>query len=73
MKKVGILVDDYKLPIFRKNLKEAGFVFEEKTDSSIPENVSALFVQTDDVDALQGIVKKSNVEAKRNRRKRRKK
>ena len=67
-KRAGIVVDDYKLTIFRKNLKAAGFKFNEKKDNSLPAGTSALFVDivdTNDIQALSGVVKQSNKEARK--------
>lgn len=43
--KAGIVVDDWKLPIFRKNLQKSGYKFEER--GRLTEDTSVLTVETE--------------------------
>lgn len=60
MKKVGIGIDKWKLPIFEKHLRRAGYTWD-KTDGLAPD-VWFLRVDTDDVDKLGVVVKAANDE-----------
>ena len=65
MKKAGIMLDDWKLPIFEKALDEAGFEYEQSP--GITEYTLLLTVETDDLHALSEVVKKTNDEAARSK------
>jgi hypothetical protein len=61
--KAGIAVDDWKLPIFRKKLTEAGF---EYTDAGgLTHNTTVLTVETDDLLRLKSVVEECQRECKR--------
>ena len=61
--KAGIAVDDWKLPIFRKRLTEAGF---EYTDAGgLTHNTTVLTVETDDLLRLKSVVEECQRECKR--------
>jgi hypothetical protein len=61
--KAGIAVDDYKLPVFRKRLTEAGF---EYTDAGeLTPNVTLLCVVTDDIAKLNLVVQRCQNECAR--------
>lgn len=57
MAKVGITIDDWKLTIFRERLTRAGFKVKVGKDRSIPKNVTALFVETEEIERLQLVIK----------------
>lgn len=50
------MCDDWKLPIFKKKLTKAGFVFKIGKDKSIPEGVTVILINTDEVDRLKLVV-----------------
>lgn len=58
--KVGIVADDWKAPTFRKNLKQAGFPFTERSG---PTHYVTFTVETEDADRLREVVKAANREA----------
>lgn len=58
--KAGIVVDDWKLKVFRKRLTEAGYTY---TDGGAPvPNCTNLIVVTDDVLALKKVVEECQAE-----------
>jgi hypothetical protein len=61
MKKVGIVLDDWKLPIFERRLLEAGFSWIKA--GALTQGTVVLTVDTPDVSALQGVVTAANAEA----------
>ena len=61
--KAGIAVDNWKLPIFRKRLTEAGFIYEDGGD--LFGNCTLLMVETDDVERLEKVIRKSNSECRK--------
>lgn len=52
--KAGLVIDAWKLPIFKKYLTEAGFSFEEK-GAFTPDSV-ILHVQTESAEKLKPVV-----------------
>jgi hypothetical protein len=57
---VGIVVDDWKLPVFRRQLETAGFAY---TDGGGPiPGVTALKVETDNLLALKCVVEACQLE-----------
>lgn len=61
--KAGIALDDWKLPVFRKRLEEAGYTYE---DAGAPSpGVTMLTVQFTDQAALQQVVVAANAECAR--------
>jgi len=63
--KVGIVLDKWKLKIFKKNLDKHGYVYEQ---SKGPHRTIMLSVETDDIDKLTPIIKQMNDEAARLKR-----
>ena len=61
MQKAGIMLDDWKLPIFKKALGDAGFEYEQSP--GITEDTLLLTVKTDDLHVLSLIVQKANNDA----------
>lgn len=59
--KAGILIDKWKLPIFSRRLKEAGFAYEEV--GSLTNDSLTLTVVTDRTQALGQVVLAANKEA----------
>lgn len=66
--KVGIVVDDWKLSIFKRRLTEAGYDWTLGPDPFV-KNVSAMLIETDDIQALKGVIKNCQIEAARKKRK----
>lgn len=58
MKKIGIAIDRWKLKIFKKHLKEAGFQFE--INPGISPGTLLLTVETDDIAHLHSTVQATN-------------
>lgn len=54
--KAAVVVDDWKLPIFRQRLAAAGYSFEEK--GAFTEGTSILHVETQDAAALKTILQR---------------
>ncbi len=60
--KAAIVVDDYKLPVFRRRLSESGYQFEEM--AGVTADTKTLTVQTENLSALADVVKAANRESK---------
>ena len=60
MKKVGVVIDSWKLPIFKRQLDAAGFSYTEHP--GITADTLLLKVKTDLIGSLQPIVEKANAE-----------
>ena len=65
MKKVGIVVDDWKLPIFKRTLGSSGYQYTEHNGLTV--GTSILKVETGDVAKLGSVVKQMNAEAARSK------
>lgn len=63
--KAGIVIDKWKLPIFSRRLKEAGFAYEEV--GSLTSDSLTLVVVTDNAQALGQAVLAANKEAAQTR------
>lgn len=61
--KAGIAIDDWKLPIFERHLKQSGYTFENK--GPLVAGTLILHVVTDNAVALQEVIKAANTEAAR--------
>lgn len=59
--KAGIVIDSWKIDIFRRNLKSSGYSFIEA--GHLPEDCLLLTVTTDNVIALNEVVTAANLEA----------
>ena len=64
MKKAAVVADNYKLPVFRRILKEAGYTWKE---SPFVDDTTTMVVEVEDdeVRALTAVVKRCNQEATR--------
>lgn len=60
--RIGIALDDWKLPIFRKRLTESGYVYNDA--GALSSGVTLLTVDTEDVSGLESVVKKCQQECK---------
>ena len=63
MNKAGIAIDRWKLPIFKRHLGGAGYVYEE--GKGVTADTLMLYVYTDDLLALGRVVRAANNEAAR--------
>lgn len=61
MPQAGIVVDNWKLPIFERHLTGSGYSFKGAGD--LTKDVTVLTVVTDNLEALAGVVKAANTEA----------
>lgn len=63
MKKAAVTIDNFKLKIFRRNLKNAGFEWKEMP---FTENTKLLtvFYDPSDLEALTQIIKESNIQGR---------
>ncbi len=61
--KVGIAIDDWKLPIFERHLKQSGYRFSNA--GSLTPGALILTVETTNAAALADVVKAANTEAAR--------
>lgn len=59
--KAGIVIDDWKLPIFKRHLSQAGHVYEQAP--GVTKATLLLTVETDNVAALEIVVRAANAEA----------
>jgi len=65
MKKAGIVVDNWKLPIFRKNLDDAGYTHRVETPFIQDTTTINVFFEPEQFEDLQKVVTKSELDAKR--------
>lgn len=63
MKKAGITLDDWKLPIFKRHLEQAGYVFENR--GLFAPGTLLLRIDTTNLEALGEVLKNANAEAER--------
>lgn len=66
MKNAAVVIDDWKLPIFKKILDKAGFAYSQFDGP--PENCITLKVQTDSVARLKPFIEKANAKAAKSKR-----
>lgn len=64
--KVGIALDNWKLPVFRKRLEEAGYSYED--GGALTAEATLLTIITDDVTALGVVVAQCQAECARTKR-----
>tara|TARA_R100001086_G_C11814525_1_gene252490 strand:- start:443 stop:652 length:210 start_codon:yes stop_codon:yes gene_type:complete len=64
--KAVIAVDNWKLPVFRKRLTDAGY--EYKDAGGFTHDTTILTVETDDKDALQKVLEQCQAECRTIRR-----
>lgn len=60
--KAGIAVDNWKLPIFRKRLNEAGYEYEDS--GALTHDTTLLMVETGDVLALKKVIEACQAECR---------
>lgn len=60
--KAGIAVDDWKLPVFRKRLTEAGYQYEDA--GPFTGDTTILTVETDDMLALKKVIEACQAECR---------
>jgi len=61
MPKAAIAIDDWKLPIFKRHLTEAGYSFGQHP--GLTDNTLTLVVHTKSIKDLEVVVRKANTEA----------
>lgn len=59
--KAAIAIDDWKLPIFERRLSQAGYEF--KNAGLLTAHCLILSVETENAEALAGVIKAANTEA----------
>lgn len=64
--KAGIAVDNYKLPVFRRHLTEAGYTYED--GGPLIGDTTLLTVETDDILALKKVLEKCQSESRKGKR-----
>ena len=62
-KKSAIAIDNWKLPIFEHHLKQSGYSYTNA--GTLTHGTMILTVETENMDALQEVVKAANLEAAR--------
>lgn len=67
MLKVGICIDDWKLPIFERKLLNHGYQYEKA--GALTEDTLVLVVMTNSVKELEAVVRAANLEAAESARK----
>lgn len=66
METAGIIIDNWKLPIFERHLTQAGYSFEKPGGpGGFTEDTMVLMVDTENIEALHEVVKAANKEAAR--------
>jgi hypothetical protein len=65
MTKAGIVIDEWKLPIFERRLREAGYTFD--TGPGLMKATLLLTVHTDNLIALDTVVRAAVNEARRSK------
>ena len=65
MKKVGIAIDRWKLSIFKHHLEGAGYTYD--TGPGVTTDAMMIAVETEDVHALEKVVRAANNEAARSK------
>lgn len=63
--KAGIAVDDWKLPVFRRRLSDAGYQYHDA--GALTPDTTILTVQTDNVLALKGVIEGCQSECRASR------
>lgn len=61
--KAGIVLDNWKLPIFRKRLTEAGYTYTDA--GGLTHDTTVLTVETDDALKLKKVLERCQAECRR--------
>lgn len=61
--KAGIAVDNYKLPVFRKRLTEAGYTYQD--GGALIGDTTLLTVETNDMLALKKVLERCQAECRK--------
>lgn len=61
MSKAAIAIDSWKLPIFERHLKQSGYAYEQ--GKGLTQDTMFLYVDTENVVALETVVRAANTEA----------
>lgn len=65
MKQAGIAIDDWKLPIFERHLSQSGYTYNKSPGLS--PGTLLLTVKTENLEALEVVVRAANTQAARTR------
>lgn len=60
MKKAGVIIDRWKLPIFTRHLRDAGYSYD--TVTSLTDSTYTLIVEFESVEKLQPIIEAAQIE-----------
>lgn len=63
--KAGIVVDNWKLPVFRTRLTEAGYEYQD--GGPLPGDTTLLTVETSDMLALKKVIEACQTECRKRR------
>ncbi len=63
--KAAIVVDDWKLPVFRKRLTEAGYAYTDA--GGLTHNTTVLTVETNDMLKLKAVIENCQSECRKQR------
>lgn len=61
--RAGIAVDDWKLPVFRKRLTEAGYEYQD--GGALKADATLLTVETTDMLALKKVIERCQAECRK--------
>ena len=59
--KAAIAIDTWKLPIFERRLKQNGYTYTQS--KGVTDDTMLLYVRTDNVMALETVIREANIEA----------
>ena len=65
-KKAGVMIDDWKLPVFKRILDDAGYVYEQLP--GLTKNTINLMVQYEFVSELQPYIEKAQNECRKKKK-----
>jgi hypothetical protein len=63
--RAGIAVDNWKLPVFRRGLTDAGYSYRDA--GALTHDTTLLQVETDDMPALAKVIEKCQAECRKGR------
>jgi hypothetical protein len=63
--KAGIAVDNWKLPVFRRGLTDAGYSYRDA--GALTHDTTLLQVETDDMPTLAGVIEKCQAECRKSK------
>lgn len=63
--KAGIVLDDWKLPVFRKRLTEAGFEYTDAGGMTHDTTVLHVVIERSELEKLQRVLEEAHAECRR--------